>query len=81
MEAITDVDLPVRIQAAITLPELARYEDSAADFVFAPDGSLIDFTSTVRAKMVPNIGRIMQGTTVLPVLHAKKLTKHPRQSC
>jgi hypothetical protein len=42
MELITDPDLPVRIQAAIALPELSRYED-------------------VRASMVPNIGRIMQG--------------------
>lgn len=26
MGAVTDPDLPVRVQAAITLPELARYE-------------------------------------------------------
>ncbi|KAI5474959.1 hypothetical protein MNV49_002143 [Pseudohyphozyma bogoriensis] len=41
MGAVTDPDLPVRIQAAIALPELVRYEE-------------------VRARMVPNIGRIMQ---------------------
>jgi len=42
MECVTDADLPVRIQAAIALPELVRYED-------------------IRAGMVPNIGRIIQG--------------------
>jgi hypothetical protein len=42
MECVTDAELPVRIQAAIALPELVRYED-------------------IRASMVPNIGRIIQG--------------------
>lgn len=27
MDAITDPELPVRIQAAIALPEIVRYED------------------------------------------------------
>lgn len=42
MECVTDTELPVRIQAAIALPELVRYED-------------------IRARMVPNIGPIIQG--------------------
>lgn len=42
MNCITDSDLPVRIQAAIALPELVRYE-------------------RVRERMLPNLGRIMQG--------------------
>lgn len=42
MNCITDTDLPVRIQAAIALPELVRYEK-------------------VRAKMLPSLGRILQG--------------------
>ncbi|KAM0754334.1 ARM repeat-containing protein [Meredithblackwellia eburnea MCA 4105] len=41
MASIQDPELPVRIQAAITLPELVRYED-------------------IRARMVPNVGPIMQ---------------------
>lgn len=44
MNAITDPELPVRIQAAVALPEMVRYEE-------------------VRARMVPNIGRIMQGSS------------------
>lgn len=43
MACVTDTELPVRIQAAIALPELVRYDD-------------------IRASMVPNIGRIIQGT-------------------
>lgn len=42
MDCVTDAELPVRIQAAIALPELVRYDD-------------------IRASMVPNIGRIIQG--------------------
>jgi len=42
MNCITDSELPVRIQAAIALPELVRYEK-------------------VRAKMLPSLGRILQG--------------------
>ncbi|GAA6059439.1 hypothetical protein JCM10212_005378 [Sporobolomyces blumeae] len=41
MNCVTDSELPVRIQAAIALPELVRYEK-------------------VRAKMLPNLGRILQ---------------------
>ncbi|GAA5967114.1 hypothetical protein JCM11641_000445 [Rhodosporidiobolus odoratus] len=41
MNCITDTELPVRIQAAIALPELVRYE-------------------SVREKMLPNLGRILQ---------------------
>lgn len=44
MSCITDTELPVRIQAAIALPELVRYEK-------------------VRERMLPNLGRILQGAS------------------
>ncbi|KAK4703327.1 hypothetical protein P7C70_g2895, partial [Phenoliferia sp. Uapishka_3] len=47
MEAITDTDLPVRIQAAITLPELARYEDKLLKL--ANEVDLDTLTNTTRS--------------------------------
>jgi len=47
MSCITDSELPVRIQAAIALPELVRYEK-------------------VRERMLPNLGRILQGASSSP---------------
>ena len=61
MDAITDPELPVRIQAAIALPEIVRYEDGESSSPRWRCRPLI-VLSKVRAGMVPNIGRIMQGS-------------------
>ena len=59
MNAITDSSLPVQIAAAIALPEMVRYEEGKL-FPLPVDEVVADSRRTVRAGMVPNIGRIME---------------------
>lgn len=56
MNCITDADLPVRIQAAIALPELVRYE-------------------RIRERMLPNLGRILQGELLLGHIRPTRAVK------
>lgn len=76
--AVTDPELPVRIQAAIALPELVRYNEGKRllqlSCVTAQSTDIYKPFWLVRAGMVPNIGRIMQGESTLPIPLTSELT-------
>lgn len=58
MVCMTDPALPVRVQAALALPELVRYEEGKC--MTPRPGELADVPAPVREGLAPNVGRLMQ---------------------
>ena len=58
---MVDPELPVRVQAALALPELIRYEQRGY-LPYREIESNNKASESVRTLVAPNIGRIMQGT-------------------
>lgn len=61
MTCVTDEALPVRVQAALALPELIRYDEGKTVLCSGTlKQTIVDLPFVVRTGLGPNVGRLMQ---------------------